>query len=649
MSTLDLLAVLTYFAVVIGAGFWYRKRAAQSLESYFLGGKRIPWYMLAMSGAVSNFDITGTMWMVSVMYILGMQSWWHHWMWGVAMPAFTLAYMAVWVRRSNVMTAAEWMVTRFGNDPGGRCARYAAAAMAILFTTGMVGYAFQGIGKFAAVYVPLEPLAVHLPFGGAWIVDHQAAVLATVVFAITTFYVVVGGLYSVVLTDVIQTVILTGAAILIVVIACVSLTPELIAEHVPAGFDRLTPSWRLPHLAGTEHAAYEMFGFLTIAWIAKGLLMNSGGPGQMYDFQRYLAASSVRDAARIAAAWPLFLVARWGMVAGITLLAMTGLLNVRDPEQVMPLVLQQYLPIGIRGVVIAGLLAAFMSTFSSTVNSGASFIVRDLWQPLFRPDADERHLVRYSYIATLAIVVGGVLIGYEAQSIAQIWGWLMMALTAGVIIPNVLRWYWWRLNGWGYAAGVLGGMLLSIVALWHKEARDYQVFPLICLGSLVASVVASYATAPTATDVLRQFFESVRPFGWWKPVRVPRTLETSSDDGHTTGAARALLNTLVGIIGLTGLYLAPMYLVGHWFAKAAVCTACFAAAAMILYFSWYRQLPPPPRSAPFVRPGQSGENRSYNGADSRDSGEPQEASDVPRRDLRKNALSVSGPHSAASS
>ena len=108
MTGIDYLIIAAYLVAVIGAGFFYRKRAARDLEAYFLGGRRIHWAKLAMSGAVSNFDITGTMWMVSVLCILGMQSWWHHWMWGVALPAFGLAYTARWVRRSRVMTAAEW-------------------------------------------------------------------------------------------------------------------------------------------------------------------------------------------------------------------------------------------------------------------------------------------------------------------------------------------------------------------------------------------------------------------------------------------------------------------------------------------------------------------------------------------------------------
>ena len=238
---------------------------------------------------------------------------------------------------------------------------------------------------------------------------------------------------------------------------------------------------------------------------------------------------------------------------GIVLLALAGFGSVDDPEKVMPLVLQNYLPAGIRGFVIAGLLAAFMSTFSSTVNSGASYIVRDLWQPFFQRNAGQRALIRASYAANLGIVAVGIAIGFQAESIAEIWNWMMMALGAGVLIPNVLRWYWWRMNGWGYAAGALAGTLFSLVALFMPDAPMFIVFPPICLGSLAASIIVTMATRPVPDNILDTFYTHVRPFGVWGPVRTRAALPLDTAES----APRALLNTALGIIAVTGCYLAP--------------------------------------------------------------------------------------------
>jgi Na+/proline symporter len=570
----DYAVIVAYFVLVIGLGVWYQRRASRSLEAYFLGGKRMHWLALSMSGSVSTFDITGTMWIVSLLFVAGMRSMWNHWMWGWMMGAFFLAYMGKWVNRSRVMTGAEWMRTRFGSGRGGQVARTAYALMAVLTQATFIGYAFQGIGKFASVYVPLS-----------------APVCALIVIGTTTLYVLLGGLYGVVVTDVIQTVVLTLASIVIAAVAYTTLTPDLLAK-LPEGWGSVVPTWRMPEMAGhATHGAYEAFGALVIVWVLKGLLTNAGGPAQMYDFQRFLAARNPRDAAKLGGAWSVFLIVRWAMCAGIVLLALVGVADVTDPEKVMPMVLQRFLPRGVRGLVVAGLLAAFMSTFSSTVNSGASYLVRDFWQAFVCPNAGERHLVRASYAATLLIVVAGVAIGFQATSIMQIWDWLMMALGAGVVIPNVLRWYWWRLNGWGYAAGTLGGIVLATVPLLMPDWPLYVTFPLICAGSLVASIVATLGTRPVAERTLIAFYRTVRPFGAWGPVRREAGLSPEQLAAPAEQAGRAVLNTVVGMVAITALYLFPMYLVGHWHQTAALCAVIGVAGIAVLAVTWYRHLP----------------------------------------------------------
>ncbi len=593
MTTIDTGIVFLYFAVVIGLGFWYKRRASQNLDSYFLGGKRLHWLLLSMSGSVSNFDITGTMWIVSILFVLGMKSMWHHWMWGFLMGAFFLAYMGKWVRRSGVMTAAEWMKTRFGEGMAGRFARTAYALMAVFTLASFIGYAFQGIGKFASVYIPLETLAnrIPIPWIQSLLTDHKAAFLAVAIISVTTLYVVLGGLFSVVVTDVIQTVVLTLSSLIIAGIAWSKLTADALSR-IPEGFASLGVPWRLPEFSGTADAQFEFFGAMTIIWVLKGLLMNAGGPAQMYDFQRFLAARNDRDAAKIGASWSGFLVVRWAMAMGIALLALTGVAGVADSEKVMPIVLREYLPLGVRGIVIAGLLAAFMSTFSSTVNSGASFIVRDIWQPFIRPGASEKQAVRFSYLATVMLVALGLVIGFQSASIAEIWNWMMVTLGAGVIVPNVLRWYWWRMNGWGYALGTIGGMILSAVVLFFDGLPAYVVFPLIVTVSVFLSIWGSLLTPPVENEVLVSFYRSVRPFGFWRPIRETVRLSVEEEESRAESTRLTVLNVFLGMVAIASLYLSPMYLVGHWYRASVLCLGVGVAAAIVLKFTWYRNLPP---------------------------------------------------------
>ncbi len=588
MNTLDYAVILAYFVVVIGIGFWCQHLASRNLDSYFLAGKRMHWMALAMSGSVSTFDITGTMWIVTLLTLFGMRSMWNHWMWGFLMAAFFMSYMGKWVRRSGVMTGAEWMVTRFGERIDGRTARISYTIMAVVMLTGFIGYAFQGIGKFASVYITfgLPP-------------ETAATVCAVLIFSITTLYVLLGGLYGVVVTNVIQTVILTAASCVIAGVAYYQVSPAMLAKVLPADWTSLVPVWRLENAAQLPegYTGYEFFGALVIVWVLKGLLLNLGGPGQMTDFQAFLATRDSRDACKLGAAWSGFLVVRWAMCMGIAILAMTGLEASGDPEKVMPMVLQEYLPSGLRGLVIAGLLAAFMSTFSATTNAAASYIVRDLWQPLVG-QTDQKSLVRASYVATVAVVLVGTSIGFLSDSIRQIWDWLMIALGAAFVVPNVLRWYWWRLNGWGYSAGTLAGLagavpILLLTIVWKIEPPLYITFPSLCCVSLIATLAGTWLTKPTDEKVLDQFFQTVRPFGLWGPIRIRSGLSEKELNAPAESLTLALINLLLSATVILGCYLAPMYLVGHWHAQAACALAMAGIAGVLLYFTWYRNLPPP--------------------------------------------------------
>lgn len=585
MDPIDITILVLYFAFVTGVGFWYQRRAARDLESYFLGGKSMHWLTLAMSGAVSNFDISGTMWIVALISLFGMRSMWNHWVWGFLMGAFFMSFMGKWVRRSGVMTGAEWMVTRFGSGPAGTTARISYTIIAVVTLVGFLGYAFQGIGKFTSIFIDLgleDPAA-------------STRVAALGIFGIATLYVLLGGLYSLVITNVIQTILLTAAALIIAAVAYVNVSPDQLAEVLPADWTSLMPVWHWsdPASLPEAYAGYEWFGALVLVWVVKGLLLNLGGPGQMYDFQIFLAARNPRDAAKVGAAWSGFLLVRWAMTMGIALLAMTGIGSVEDPERVMPVVLDRFLWPGVRGFVIAGLFSAFLSTYGAVVNAAASYLVRDLWQPFFAPGASAKNLVRASYLATVGVVVAGVALGWNTESIRQIWDWIMIPLGGAFVIPNALRWYWWRLNGWGYSMGTLLGLAAGLIVPFVPSLSPlYICFPLVSLVSLVGCLAGTWLSRPTEDGVLVAFFRTVRPFGFWRPIRERSGLSEAELRDPSESAMIAAVNvTLAGAATLAS-YLAPMYLVAHYHTEAAISAVIATGLCGVLYFTWYRTLSP---------------------------------------------------------
>lgn len=569
LSKIDLSVILIYFILVLVIGFWYRKKSSKSLESYFLGNKTIPWWALATSGSVSNFDITGTMWIVSILYLLGMKAFWVFWMFAFLTSAFLMSYMGKWIRRTNVMTAVELMKVRFGGGYGGRFARTAAAVMASVFLTFCIGYSFRGVGKFATIYLPFTP--------------NQCAIG---IMGVTTIYVVLGGFTSVIITDVIQAVILNIAGIVISILAFLYVDPVILNEKFSMS---LLPVSRIPEVAETNYSSYEMFGILCVVWVMNGVLQSLGGCGGNYGEQRFLATRNPREAAKAGAGWGVLLIIRWAMIAGITFLAISNQNKFSDIEQVLPVVLKDYIPVGIRGFIVAGLLAAFMSSFSSILNSGASIIIRDIVQPLV-PQKNEKTMVALSYLATIAILLTGFGIGSQANSINQIWMWMIIGLNASLLVPNALRWYWWRMNGWGYAVGTLSGMLISIIVLFNPNTPIYIYGPLINIVALLGCILGSLFTPPIEKETILEFYNKVQPKGFWRPIKELSCPGLKEQTGETGNSNIMILNVIVASIGLFSFNIFPIYLIGHWYRNSIVAVSIAIFASVILYFTWYRKL-----------------------------------------------------------
>jgi SSS family solute:Na+ symporter len=196
-----------------------------------------------------------------------------------------------------------------------------------------------------------------------------------------------------------------------------------------------------------------------------------------------------------------------------------------------------------------------------------------------------------SGLATLIVVLLGALIGVSVRSIDVIWNWLQMSFVSGLVIPNCLRWYWWRLNGWGYSAGVITGSFCSLFWLLAPDWPNYYGFVVLLLFTTLASVLVSGFTSPTPQPVLVNFYEAVRPYGFWKLVSSLAQPKLTEQSDTEPSFMLMLFNLFVGIGGMTALYLFPMYLVGHWHGEALLCLSVLITAIVVLRFSWAPTLP----------------------------------------------------------
>ena len=590
LSGIDQIIVILYLAGIMSIGFAMKRKAAKGMSSYFLGGRQLPWWALAMSGSSSYFDITGTMWIVSTFIALGLKGMWVHMLWGFPITAFYLAYMGKWIRRSGAMTGAEWMKMRFGPGKAGDLARLSYTLFAVLTICALLGYSAIGMGKFGSIFLPFSPI-----------------VCAMLILGVTGLYVILGGFHGIVRVEIVQTIVLSAGAIVFAIIGYLHFDAVRFAEKIPNGWGDILPAMRPDFMQGLVSGGtdYSLFGALVAVWVAKGLLLCLSGPEQLYDFQRFLAAKDERDASKLGALWGAIHTVRWCFAMAIAVMAIMGIGNIAldeqlraDPEKALPLIIGSMLPVGLIGFMLAALLSGFLATFSSTVNGGAAYLVKDVYQRYINPHADNKKLVRISYLSSTLLIVVGLIISVFGTSINTAFLWIFGTLAAGILPPNVLRWYWWRLNGQGYAAGVFGGMILSLGQVFCDQfvfAQPlplYIGFPVIAIASTLITITVSMLTQPTDLETLKFFYRKVQPAGAWQPARAA-VLADTPDFKKQSPFRLDLFNTVVSMIGITALYVSMLYLILHRLSTAFTLLGTTAVTVVILYFSWYKTLPPP--------------------------------------------------------
>ena len=668
LQNLDIFIIIAYLVATILIGFWVSKRASKNMDSYFLGGKTIPWYILGVSNASGMFDITGTMWLVYLLFIYGLKGVFVPWLWPVFNQIFLMMYLSCWLRRSNVMTGAEWMKTRFGTGTGSQLSHIIIVIFAIVSVIGFLAYGFKGIGKFSSEFLPwnLTPNQYGLIFMG-----------------ITTLYVVKGGMHSVVLTEVIQFVIMTVASIAVGIIAMIKIADIDILTKVPEGWGQLGVPWKLNldwsgifDIVNTKIAGdgYTLFTCFLMMILFKGFLLSVAGPAPNYDMQRILATKNPREASKMSGFVSVALFfPRYMLIAGLVVLALAFLmpdleamgdaegtearvieltssqagvdasqinrdtlftddLNIgpadkldlaakfnnefsidfpqegeniptvgaavdyivnkkTDLEMILPMAMSRFVPTGLLGVLMAGLIAAFMSTFAATVNAAPAYIVNDIYKRYINPNATDRQYVKMSYIISLAVVVVGISFGmFIVESIDSVTQWIVSALWGGYAASNVLKWHWWRFNGYGYFWGMIVGLIASLTMPLFLTFPDFYIFPFILVLSLAGCIAGTLLTKPENDEVLKSFYKTVRPWGFWKPIYEKVIQEDPGFQGNKD-FGKDMFNVVIGIIWQTSLVVIPIYLIIKENVSLITAIIILAITSFILKKSWYDRLP----------------------------------------------------------
>ena len=591
MNTIDIIIVIIYLCAIVAVGLLVQKKASRNIDSFFLGNRKLPWWVLGASGMASNTDIAGTMINTAFIYALGTKGVFIEIRGGVTLiMAFLMIYMGKWNRRSQVMTQAEWMHFRFGTKREGNIARIIAAVSSIIMTIAMVTYFIIGAGKFVGEFLGMEPIFASL-----------------IMVTLAMIYTIASGLYGVVWTDVFQGFFIFFLIIYISSLAMIKVDlPDQFFVSVPmvdgsftkisttlAEWSRITPPVRMDMPSGSSFEIYNLFGIAIMFYLFKVTLEGASGAGG-YMLQRYFAARSDREAGILSLFWTSLLAFRWPLIASFAMLGVYhGLLPdnniIADPELVLPIVIKNYIPTGIKGLLIAGLMAAAMSTFDSTVNAGAAYWVKDLYQAYIRPVSSEKELILQGRLASIVIVSIALLFSLTITNINEIWGWITMGIGAGMFIPQLIRWYWWRYNGYGYALGTVLGMIGAVLTkAFAGQIPEYSSFMIASGSSFVGCILGTYLTEPTDEKVLFNFYKITRPFGFWNKIRNRLPKETLTNINNENRAD--IIATFFAVPWQIVLFLIGMMIVLKQWYSLMILLPLFLILSSGLYWFWFRNL-----------------------------------------------------------
>jgi solute:Na+ symporter, SSS family len=611
LQAIDIAIIIAYLVSMLFIGWFLRKKARQNKESYLLGGKKLPWYLLGLSDASDMFDISGTMWMVALCFVYGMKSIWIPWLWPVFNQVFNMMFLSKWLRRSNANTGAEWLATRFGlNGKGVKGSHNIVVVFALIGCLGFLAYGFIGLGKFIEIFVPWNLLQPHLPFTIApQYVAHFYGIIFTL-FAV--FYSVLGGMHSIVLGDLIKYIVMTVGSISIAIIAMAHLHGTGASLHVPEGWFNPFFGWHLnldwSHLvpAANEKIAndgFELFGIFFMMMLFKGVFAALAGPAPNYDMQKILSTRSPKEASKMTGFVSLILLPiRYSMIIGLTILGLLyfNQLNLSngsggtDFERVLPGAINNFLPVGILGIVLTGLLGAFMGTFSGTLNAAQAYITNDIYLKYINPDASNKKVMTVNYTSGIVVVAVGVLLGFFAKDVNSILQWIVSGLYGGYIAANMLKWYWWRFNANGFFWGMTAGIVPAVALAALKEQQiihglELYWWPVIFVLSVAGCILGTFTAPPTDMAVLKKFYSTVRPWGFWKPVHNAVMAEDPSFVPNKRFKLD-MFNVVLGIAAQCCLTILPMYVVLWLKLPLVVTVGILLVIVLILKNTWWDKL-----------------------------------------------------------
>ncbi len=499
MAPLDTGIVVLYLLVALAWGARHARRAGSSSEEFFAAGRSLPWWLAGTSIVATTFAADTPLAIAGLVATEGISGNWFWW--ADVLPAMLAAFLIahLW-RRSGVLTDVELCELRYGGRPAIGLRVFRALYFGVVRNAIVIGWVNLAMLKVLRLAFQLDA-------------ESSVWVLAGL-FALTLAYTLVAGFWGVVITDALQFVLALGGSILLAAFAVGDAGG--IAALVARLRDQLGPEGAARTLALVPLEREAFWAFVIYVAVKSWSAGNTDGSG--YVAQRLLATRDERHA-RLAAIWYVvahFALRPWPWIL-VGLVAVVSYPELGDPEEGYVRAMLDHLPVGLLGMMLATLLAAFMSTIDTHLNWGSSYLVHDLYRRFVRPRASERELVRVARVAVVLLAAVGVGATFAMDSIAGAWKFLA-SISAGTGLVLLLRWLWWRINAWSEIAVMASSLLVANALLLFCDVPFPFSLAIVVAVSVPTALAVTLLTPPEAPEQLVAFYARVRPPGWWGPV-----------------------------------------------------------------------------------------------------------------------------------
>ncbi|MCX7835081.1 MAG: Na+:solute symporter [bacterium] len=531
LSFLDWTVLVIYLLVSVVVGLWLTKRSNSSTEEYFLSGRNLPWWLLGTSIVATTFSSDTPLYVTNLVRKGGVSENWQWWSFAIGGILGAVWLAPLW-RRAGIMTDVELTEIRYSGKAAAFLRAFRGIWLAVLVNCIGMGWVMLGMAKITYVC-----------FG--W--DKVTALF--ILCSITLFYTLLGGLWGVVLTDFVQFIIAQVGAILLAfysvnAVGGINKLRDFLENSLNwkelnqsivygPGFLPNEPTAFIPAILNTQNVFNAAFGaFLVYTLVQWWANLNSDGGGKV--IQRLLAAKNEKHALGGFLWFNIahYSIRTWPWV--ITALASLMLYpTMTDHELAYPKLMVDLLPNGVLGIMLASFMAAFMSTITSQINWGASYLLNDVYRRFLVRNKNDHHYLKMSWLFSTLVLLFGAIAAYLANSVTTTFQFVI-TLGSGVGPIYLLRWLWWRINAWSELIALAVSTVLA--ATWTFLQPPWATFSiklfLTAFPTFFIAIVVSLLTKPTEKKRLIEFYKKTTPPGWWKPIQQLDNQNIATEQSH---------------------------------------------------------------------------------------------------------------------